>query len=184
MLLTRDRLHLALPAFILGLWLLPSLATSGLSQAEAPDPVGSFVLDFTATNLDGSRFDARSLEGKVVLVDFWAVWCAPCIAAFPKLNNLQADFATQGLQVLGIAVYSGSHEDVSQFMSDHDVDYTIVVGDEDLVEKFGVIGFPTYYLLSADGRIEKQFVGELTGLYKEVREDIRRLTEQSSSEPG
>ncbi len=137
----------------------------------------SYALDFAATNLDGSPFHASALKGRIVLLDFWAVWCPPCIAAFPILSRLDQDFRNQAFQVLGIAVYSGTTEDVAAFIEDRDVDYAVVLGDDDLVERFGVIGYPTYFLISSEGAIYKQYVGEMPDLYEEVSSDLATLRE-------
>jgi hypothetical protein len=67
----------------------------------------------------------------------------PCITAFPKLSRLQDDFGGSGFQVQGVAVYSGTREDVTAFLTEHPVTYPIVVGDEGLTERFGLIGYPT-----------------------------------------
>ena len=88
------------------------------------------AIDFEATTLDGGVFDARELEGKIVLLDFWAVWCPPCIAAMPALSRLDRELGPRGFDVVGVAVHSGSPEDVAGFLEDKDVTYSVVVGDE------------------------------------------------------
>ena len=161
--------------------LLALLASSAAAQraGEAAEPFAPDVthaLDFDVANLDGSSFDASSLKGTAVLLDFWAVWCAPCIVAFPKLNQLEHDFRDEMFSILGIAVYSGTHDDVSKFLEDYDVDFKMVVGEEDLVERFGVIGYPTYFLISPDGTVYKQYVGVQPGLLEEIAADLTALT--------
>ncbi len=139
-------------------------------------------LDFKATRLDGSPFDARGLKGKIVLLDFWAVWCPPCITAFPKLNRMQRDFKKENFEVLGIAVHSGTRQDVATFVHKYELDYLIVVADEDLVARFGVIGFPTYFLMNQHGIVYKQYVGDSPDLYVEIARDISNLRKLSLQE--
>ena len=98
------------------------------------------AIDFEATDLQGRPFHALSLKGDIILLDFWAVWCAPCVAAFPKLKKLQEDFRDDDFRVLAIAVYSGTALDVREFLEPHELNYATVLGDEDLVVRFGVIG--------------------------------------------
>lgn len=133
------------------------------------------AIDSWGTDLEGKPFDGASLRGKVILLDFWAVWCSPCIKAMPELSRLQKDFKKNGLRVVGIAVYSGSAGDVRAFLTDKSAGYQVIVGHEDLVERFGVVGFPTYFLIDTKGRIYKQYVGELQNLYQTVAADILAL---------
>lgn len=129
-------------------------------------------VDFEATDLESRPFRGLSLKGKTVLLDFWAVWCAPCLKAMPTLSRLHTDFAEQNFQVLGIAAYSGSPADVREFLKEHRLAYPVVVGDEDLVERYGVIGYPTYFLIGPDGTVRKKFFGEVDNLYQAVAAEL------------
>ncbi len=121
-----------------------------------------------------------SLKGKTVLLDFWAVWCGPCIAAFPTLKKLNHDLKDRNFEVVGVAVFSGVHEDVRKFVEKYQLDYKIVVGDENLAERFGVIGFPTYFLIDPDGEVRKTYVGEAKTLYAKVKQEVSKLTPKKS----
>ncbi len=139
---------------------------------------GNRAIDFKATDLKGNPFYGRSLEGKIVLLDFWAVWCPPCLKAIPVLGKLHRDFGGEDFHVLGMAVYSGTGEDVSSFIQEHDIEYPMVVGDDDIVEDFGVIGYPTYFVIDPGGNVYKKYVGELEDLYGRVAKDIAILKER------
>ena len=94
------------------LWIVGvAIAPPSSAQTTRTDGLDA-TLRFTATRLDGRPFDAAELEGRAVLLDFWAVWCTPCIAAFPHLGRLQHDFGGRDFQVLGVAVHSGTPDDV------------------------------------------------------------------------
>jgi thiol-disulfide isomerase/thioredoxin len=75
---------------------------AGLIGKPAPEISGDF-----ASN--GSPVKLSSLKGKVVLVDFWAVWCGPCIASFPHLSRWHRDFKGRGLEVIGVTTYFGKY---------------------------------------------------------------------------
>jgi len=141
----------------------------------ANSDTSKLAIDFQAIDLKGKTFNANSLKGKSVLIDFWAVWCAPCIAAFPTLTKLNRDLKKENFEVVGVAVYSGNYKDVRPFVEKHNLDYRIVVGDEELAERFGVIGFPTYFLIAPDGNIHKKYVGEAKNLYSEVKKEVLGL---------
>ena len=150
------------------------LATTHASTLDQPS-TSRLPIDFQATDLHGVPFHGLSLKGKTVLLDFWAVWCPPCIKAFPVLGRLDRDLKGKGFQVLGIAVFSGTVEDVANFVEEYEVIYQVVVGDEDLVERFGVIGYPTYFLISPEGTIANKYVGDWPNLYEHVKADVAEL---------
>jgi len=150
------------------------LATTQASTPDQPN-TGRLPIDFQATDLHGVPFHGISLKGKTVLLDFWAVWCPPCIKAFPVLGRLDTDLKGKDFQVLGIAVFSGTVEDVANFVEEYEVTYQVVIGDEDLVEWFGVIGYPTYFLISPEGAIANKYVGDWPDLYENVKADVAAL---------
>ena len=160
-----------------------SLHTDCGSQESKQDSVAGradsaaarLAVDFNAVDLQGQPFSAKTLKGKILLLDFWAVWCKPCIAAFPTLRKLNRDFKDKNFEVVGVAVYSGGPEDVSKFLQKHELDYMTVVGDDDLAIRFGVIGYPSYFLVGPDGKIHKKYVGEAKDLYGEVKKEILKL---------
>ncbi len=163
---------------LLGALIMALAVFSSRSSAEA---VEKLAIDFEATTLEGRVFDGSRLKGHVVLLDFWAVWCPPCIAAMPTLSRLDHDLGERGFDVVGIAVYSGEPKDVAQFIEDKETTYTVVVGDEDLTERFEVIGFPTYFLLDVDGSIYKMYVGEMKNMKEELEQDIETLLSRTDS---
>ncbi len=155
----------------------------GRALLAAPPPIVSptaettavNIRDIKALNLDGSAFEGTELAGKIVLLDFWAVWCTPCIVAVPTLESLADELRDNNFEVLGIAVYSGTVEDVRESVTRHNIDYQVVLGDPALVMHFGVIGFPTYLLMAPDGNIYKKYVGAAANLRSKFKADILAL---------
>ena len=135
-------------------------------------------------DLDGNQFQGSSLEGKIVLLDFWAVWCGPCLAAFPALNRLSRDFKDRNFEIIGIASYSGTSADVQEVVEQYNVGYTIILGEISLIKKFGVIGLPTYYLMGPDGTVARKYVGEVKDLYQRITADIGDILINSGPLPG
>ena len=156
-----------------------SVLTASLALRAGPPrpgmPSEDQGLELRARDLDDQPFEGKTLRGKVVLLDFWADWCAPCIKAFPVLTELQEKYGQAGLEVLGIAAYSGEPAQVRTFLENRPVGYRMLVADVDLVERFEVIGFPTYFLIDREGRIAKKYVGSLADLMEEIRRDIEDL---------
>lgn len=135
-------------------------------------------------DLDGNQFQGSALEGKIVLLDFWAVWCGPCLAAFPALNRLSQDFSDRNFEIIGIASYSGTHADVQEVVEQYGVGYTIILGEISLIKKFEVIGLPTYFLMGPDGTVARKYVGEVKDLYERIAADIGDIRNNSGPLPG
>lgn len=144
-----------------------------LNETSSQPPV--HITELQAMNLDGSPFQGSSLRGKVILLDFWAVWCGPCLKAFPDLLKLNRDLVDRNFEVVGIAAYSGTAADVRQAVDKFGLDYKVVMGDPAILEHFGVIGFPTYFLMGPDGVVVKKYVGEVAQLYDQVKGDVEAL---------
>jgi len=152
-----------LAASVTAVMLVAALTGAGPAAAE----VRGEPLDFRASATTGEPVTTEGLAGRWVLLDFWGTWCVPCIAAFPKLQQLQ-DEHPETLSVVGLAFFSGTGDAVAAFAAQHEVRYTIWMGDEALIAKFGVIAFPSYFLIDPEGQVVLEIVGESGDLYGEV----------------
>lgn len=154
-------------------WLAPSgpapVNGTPLAQtAVAPKPMSpEDALNAKFDGLsDGAAHSLNDWHGKVVLVNFWATWCAPCREEIPLLVQLQARYAASGFQVVGIATDETSPKDVKDYLTKMVVNYPMLMGDESvdrMVAGFGgnLIGLPYTLLLDRDGRIIKITAGAL-----------------------
>jgi thiol-disulfide isomerase/thioredoxin len=116
--------------------------------------------DFQAEALDGRQVDTKALHGQVVLLDLWAVWCAPCIQSAPALDRMYRDLRDEGLEMVGIAVQSGTAEKVKAAAAKLGMTYPVILWNTDLAKKIkGIEAVPTYILINQDWQVEKIFVG-------------------------
>ena len=116
--------------------------------------------DFTRSDLTGRQVHLADYRGKLVLLNFWATWCAPCRKEMPLFSEWQRDYRAQGLQIIGISM-DDDIASVKQLLAQRPVRYPIVMGDARLGERFGgVLGLPLSFLIDAQGRIVARYQGE------------------------
>jgi len=133
------------------------------APGATPDLVGKAAPEFTVPAPDGKPYSLAALQGKPVLLDFWATWCAPCRASMPTVEQISRDYKDQGLVVLG--VNSGEDRDtVREFLKKTPMPYPAVLGvDNGILKDYQVTVYPTFVLIGADGKIaayEMGFGGE------------------------
>ena len=122
-------------------------------------PAGLSAPNLTLTDLGGPTISFASYKGEVVLVNFWAVWCAPCRQEVPQFTALQEKYRSQGFQAVGISM-DDPEAALRDFCREHKVNYPVVMGDQKIAEDFGgVLGLPTTFLIGRDGRIHAKYAG-------------------------
>ena len=137
-------------------------ALSGLASPvdAAPLPPGTPAPDFARLDLSGKPVSLAAWRGKPVLVDFWASWCAPCIAEIPHLIALQKKLDGR-LKIVGISMDDdrASARDVA---TRYPFNYPLAMGDAALGKRYGeVLGLPALFLIGRDGRVLKSWRGEI-----------------------
>jgi len=127
------------------------------SREEVRDPAPGFELPqlFADTSVS-----LESLRGKTVVIDFWATWCPPCEFQVPELNAFYQAHREQGdVEVLGISIDTEGPEVVGAWAKEKNVEYPILLGDDDLARKYGAIGFPTTVIVAPDGSVDSRHTG-------------------------
>jgi cytochrome c biogenesis protein CcmG/thiol:disulfide interchange protein DsbE len=128
-------------------------------NVQAANVVGAAAPDFSRSDIAGKPLHLADFRGRVVLLNFWATWCTPCIDEMPKFSAWQKLYGARGLQVIGISM-DDELAPVKRFLAKHPVSYDIVLGDAHLAESFGgVLGLPLTYLLDPQGRIVARYEG-------------------------
>jgi len=110
------------------------------------------------TALDGAPIDTA---GKVVVVDFWATYCEPCVREIPGLNKLYRELSPRGLAIVGVDIDQDDAELVKPFLAKHPMDYPVALGTPALGTKYGVEGFPATLIFDRSGKLVQRF-GQFT----------------------
>jgi thiol-disulfide isomerase/thioredoxin len=107
--------------------------------------------------LDGKDFDIKNFAGKVVVIDFWATWCAPCKAMTPKMVKFYDDMKAKGVEIVGVSLDNGQDE-VDTYVADHKIGWTQLFYPssrkrQSVAKEYGVSGIPSLYVVGKDGKI-------------------------------
>ncbi len=145
---------------------------------DAPD--AKSAPEVTFKDLNGKDATLAQYKGKVVLVNFWATWCDPCYIEIPWLIEMQQKYEAKGFTVLGISMDEEGKAAVDPFLAKErfnvngeklPMNYPIVIGNDEVADKFGgLLGYPTSFLISRDGKIVKKVQGLIS--YEEFTKAI------------
>ncbi len=126
-----------------------------------PTAPHSIAPDFSLQDLNGQPLNLSDYGGKVIVLDFWATWCAPCRDEIPHLVQLQGKYHQQGLQVVGISM-DDAPKPVREFYQQFKMNYPVALGNQKVAEAYGgILGLPIAFLIGRDGRIHAKYVGEI-----------------------
>ena len=143
-----------------------------LSQKEALNKVLGDINrapDFTLTAMNDSIYTLSKLEGKVVLINFWATWCGPCRMEIPEFNEMHKSYHERGLEILGISV-SDNKKQLKNFAKSFAVNYPLLYGGAREMNKImkdygGVYAVPSSFLVGKNGNIVWSYPGAILKNY-------------------
>ena len=132
-----------------------------LPTAAAPAPTA--VLDWTFVDVEGKPQSLSQWRGRLVVLNFWATWCPPCLKEIPAFVDLQQRLGPRGVQFVGIAL--DQVEAVKPFLTDHGLNYPVVLGDQDVARFMTTLGneigaLPYSVVVGRDGKVLATHQGE------------------------
>ncbi|MEX2090134.1 MAG: TlpA disulfide reductase family protein [Bacteroidota bacterium] len=132
----------------------------GLLAPAAPEPAFPEAPNFKLVMLDGTTVEFNKLNGKVVVLNFWATWCGPCKAEIPGFLEVYNKYREEGLEIVGISLDQGPAAEVRSFVKRYNINYPVGIDDGTIAELYGGIqAIPTTFVIDRTGRIVKQHVG-------------------------
>jgi thiol-disulfide isomerase/thioredoxin len=138
--------------------------------------IGSRAPSFSLRTIEGNLVTSRSLEGNLVVLNFWATWCPACTAELPDLKQVAA---TSGANIIGIAIDKGGVDTVKPFVERHGISdikaFTVLLGDEELLQRFNGVTIPYTLLLDRSQRVVKIVRGPITR--EALEKDLRAINQ-------
>lgn len=146
-----------------------SLWSSGVAPPERRTAGGDFILQ----TLDGGSWSLGAQRGRVVLVNYWATWCAPCRAETPALVRLSNEYKAKGLEVVGITLDEGGATTVRPFVAEYGIPYPILLPTNAANLSMMIEAVPTTVLYDRQGRVAMRYVGAASESV--LRKDVEQL---------
>ena len=155
---------------------LMSSCTSVSGGGSVPVAVGSQAPDFSLKSLEGTTVTSRSFEGNIVVLNFWATWCGPCMKEIPDLKQVAA---SSGVKVVGIALDEDGVKAVKPSAERLGIskteNYTVLLGDQELFQRFNGLGIPYTLVLDRSQRVVKIYRGPATK--ESLEQDLKKINE-------
>jgi thiol-disulfide isomerase/thioredoxin len=134
--------------------------------------------DFTLKAFDGRVITLSQLKGKVVLLDFWATWCAPCRESIPHLIQLHKNYRERGFELVGMNVDRGDIEVVRRYIKSMDIPYPVVTAPEEVLRAYRVTGIPATFLIDKEGKIRERMAGFNRTVAQQLTAQVEALTSE------
>jgi cytochrome c biogenesis protein CcmG/thiol:disulfide interchange protein DsbE len=150
------------------------LTLAGCYSGTRPPRIGSQAPDFTVTDSD-HKVALHDLKGKVVVLNFWATWCPPCVEEMPSLAAMQARMKDKGIEVLAIStdVDRNAYE---RFLKDHKVDLlTVRDPDQKTSSQYGTFKYPETYIIDRRGIVRRKFIGPVNWTQSDIVDFLSKL---------
>jgi thiol-disulfide isomerase/thioredoxin len=156
-------------AKVVGLCLALSWSACGPPPAKL-GPAPAFELRDLA---GGAPVNLTSLKGKVVVMDFWATWCGPCIAEIPEYVEFAKKNQPRGVEVIGVVCDSGEPQEIQDFVREHKITYRQLLGDDKVQDSFGGNqGFPTTFVIDGLGAFRAKEVGSSPNKFERLQASV------------
>ena len=156
------------------------LLSVGCYTGSRPPRIGTNAPDFTVQDAD-RKVSLSELHGQVVVLNFWATWCAPCVEEIPSLIGMSERMKAKGVTVVGVSI-DVDGDAYHRFLKDHGVPFlTVRDPDQKSSRLYGTSGWPETYIIDRDGVVRRKFIGPVDWNSVEVTEFLTKLSQNQKS---
>ncbi len=157
-----------------GIFFVFTLLLSGCYRGSRPPRIGEAAPDFSLQD-STRKVSLHDLKGKVVVLNFWATWCPPCVDEMPSLVQMQSRLQDKGVTVLAVSVDVDENA-YKKFLKDHDVEL-LAVRDPDQKSNalYGTFKFPETYVIDRQGMVRRKFIGPVNWTQPEIESYLSRM---------
>lgn len=132
---------------------------------------------WTMPDLEGRPVADTNFFGQVVVLNFWATWCPPCLRELPELKAFHQAHAAEGVVVIGAATDEGGAAKLKPFVERNGLNYPVLLADPEVQQAFGVTSLPSTWIVGRDRRVAARYLGALT------REELERAVKPLLAAP-
>jgi peroxiredoxin len=150
------------------------LALSGCYSGSRPPRIGSNAPDFTVQDSD-RKVTLSQMRGQVVVLNFWATWCPPCVEEMPSLVEMQRRMKAKGVTVVAVSIDVDENA-YHQFVKDHGVNLlTVRDPDQKAPKLYGTMGWPETYIIDRNGVTRRKFIGAVDWTEPEIADFLSKM---------
>jgi thiol-disulfide isomerase/thioredoxin len=131
---------------------LPVTASAFIKKGDPAPPL-------KVVSTTGQKISLANYKGHVLILDFFATWCAPCRKAIPHFIGLSRKYNKQGLEILGMSADEDADKEVREFIGEQKIIYPVAIAGEDMITDYGIRSLPTVYVINKKGVIAEKYMG-------------------------
>jgi cytochrome c biogenesis protein CcmG/thiol:disulfide interchange protein DsbE len=147
---------------------------TGCYDGSRPPRINTPAPEFTVQDAD-RKVDLHDFQGKILVLNFWATWCAPCVEEMPSLVDLQRRMGPKGITVVGVSVDLSS-DAYQRFLKDHNIDFlTVRDPDHKSSDLYGTFKYPETYIIDRNGIVRRKFIGAVDWSQPEIVDFLAKL---------
>ena len=151
------------------------LCITALIVVKAPGSSATPAPEFNLPQITGHSIKSGDLKGNIVVLDLWAAWCEPCLQEIPRFNGLAEKYKGKNVRVIGIAIASGTPDEVRAKVEEFRVKYPVLLGTDQIMSDFDVDRFPATLVLTKDWTIDRRYMDVVSNKEELIEQEINTL---------